>query len=158
MITEGISNKPIQLVHRGDAESRDSSRFSSPGEAVDNQNQGTAGERAIRSLDLTDKVDLSQKESVSPGQAGLSNGSDEKAAAMKEAESVVKDMVQELNSKFDRSSLRLRFGTDKESGLEYFQLYDRQNGDVVKQYPPEEMLEMVATLRDLTGVIFNENV
>jgi flagellar protein FlaG len=65
-------------------------------------------------------------------------------------------LVQALNQHMSRSNLRLRFGTDEESGLDYFQLYDRKNGDVVKQYPPEEVLELTAQLQDLAGTMFNQ--
>jgi len=157
VITEGISNKQLQLVQRGDAVSRDSSRYSaSPGEAVDNLK--TPDEKSILgSVDLADKVDISRNQ-VEAKQEGETELEKAQEAAKVRAESVVDTMIQDLNDKFDRSSLRLRFGTDEESGLEYYQLYDRNNGDVIKQYPPEEMLDMMAQLKDLTGVIFNENV
>ena len=157
MITEGISNISLQLVRRDDASSRDSSRNdASPSETVANLKQSPIEDASNGALKVADKVD------VSTGEAPISEisraSSEDNAKEVKESESAIKKMVQEMNQKFDRTSLRLRFGTDEESGLEYFQLYDRKNGDVVKQFPPEGMLEMVANLKDMTGIIFNENV
>lgn len=153
MITEGISNNGLQLVRRGEAKSADSSRYdASPGEAVDNLNTSRGGNPPSGALEATDTIDLSQKTDADSKMAGLSH------EAQKDTESVIKKMVQEMNQKFDRSGLHLRFGKDQESGLDFFQLYDKKNGDVVKQYPPEEMLDMVAQLRNMAGIIFNENV
>ena len=156
MITEGISNISKQLVRRGDALSQDSSKINaSPSETVENQKQNPAEEFSYSALKVADKVDIFKGEAP---KSELTGASEDDAKEIEETDSAIKEMVQELNQKFDRTSLRLRFGTDEESGLDYFQLYDRKNGDVVKQFPPEGMLEMVAHLKDMTGIIFNENV
>jgi len=154
VITEGISNNQIQLVRREEAESKDSSRFNkaSPSEAVDNLKTNLGEPDSPGFLDSNDIVNPSQKPDADSEAAGLSSETQE------DTESVVEEMVREMNQKFDRSGLHLKFGTDQESGLEYFQLIDKQNGNVIKQYPPEERLEMVARMRDMAGVIFNEKV
>ncbi|PIE02942.1 MAG: hypothetical protein CSA81_04330 [Acidobacteria bacterium] len=153
MITEGISNNGIQLVRQGDVLSKDTSNDNtSPGETVDNlKQQEEGGFSSSISLGKLNRIELNQNENTDSRTAGLSS------EALKEAESVIQDLVDEVNQKFDRTGLRLRFGTHEESGIEYFQLYNRQNGDVVKQYPPEEMLDMVSNLREMSGMILNEN-
>jgi flagellar protein FlaG len=155
VITEGISNKGL-FVQRGDAQSVDSSRLNaSPSETVEFLVIPQKNQPDSKSLATQDRLDLSIKGQNEASDPTLGN---EKESRMEDAKSVVEEMIQDLNEKFDRSSLRLRFGTDQDSGLDYFQLYDRKNGDVIKQFPPEEMLEMVADLKQMTGVIFNQSV
>jgi uncharacterized FlaG/YvyC family protein len=150
VITEGISNNGIQLVRRGDASLRETSSYASPGEAVNNLKLDQGKPASPGSLEATDRVEISEEKRAEPTKA--EENASEKSAGMsseaqKNAETVIKDMVNEMNQKFDRTGLRIRFGTDQESGLDYFQLYNKKNGDVVKQYPPEAMLDMVANLK-----------
>ena len=159
MITEGILNRSNQLVRRSDAPSRDSSRYdASPGETVDNLNR-KPGQIPLRNAQKT--VELKDLSSNPVSELNLrSTGPEAKqdAEEMKQAEAGIKEMVSKMNQDLGQSSLHLRFGTDKESGLDYYQLYDKENGDVIKQFPPEAMLDMAANLKEMAGVIFNEKV
>jgi flagellar protein FlaG len=159
MIMEGISSSVLQFARRGVAQPVDSARFNAPsGAAVDNLKQNQEVENVGNSSVEEDKVNLSLRGNAQSKPPAVPEESQVQKEDVKQEESVINKMVQEMNQKLDRSNLHLRFGTDEESGLRYFQLYDKENGDVIKQFPPEGMLEMAAQLKDLTGIIFNENV
>jgi flagellar protein FlaG len=159
VITEGILNRSIQLVPRSDARSRDSSRYdASPDETAVNLNQrqggATLGESPVKALDRIEETNLTTNQESKIGTPTESDLSKE----AEQSESAFKKIIAETNQKLNRSDLKLRFGTDEESGIDYFQLYDKENGDVVKQFPPEEILKVIANLKDMAGIIFNEKV
>ncbi len=51
---------------------------------------------------------------------------------------------------------RLSFGYDEQSGRVYVQIVRSDTGEVVRQRPPESMLEMLAQIREMIGLILDE--
>ena len=49
----------------------------------------------------------------------------------------------------------LQFAVDKETGEQVVKVLDPETGKVLRQYPPEEFLQVVKNLRDLKGVLFS---
>jgi len=154
VITEGISNAGLQLVRRGEVSSRDSSRFdTSPRETV----------KIPEKLPLENPKDLDPAGSDPIGfserkKQQIESRQEDDSKDKKLSDEAIQSMIQDMNTKYDRSGLQLRFGTDEESGLDYFQVFDQKKGEVVKQFPPENMLEMTAKLKDMTGILLNEKV
>jgi len=159
VITEGILNGTHTLVHRGEARSRDTSRFEAspvnPVIQIDQRAEKSSLDTAFANVNPENVPSSIEPKSVS---STLSEQNKEVTEQSSKAVSKLQEQLAELNRKFDRSNLNLRFGTDEESGIDYFQLYDKKNGDVVKQFPPEEILKVIANLKNMTGVILNENV
>jgi len=52
----------------------------------------------------------------------------------------------------------LEFLVDKDSGLDVIKVIDKNNGDLIKQYPSEEVLSLVAKLSEATGNFINTDV
>ncbi len=52
-------------------------------------------------------------------------------------------------------SVQLKFQIDEETGERVVQLIDRETGDVVRQVPPEEILQFIKALRDINGMLFS---
>ena len=52
----------------------------------------------------------------------------------------------------------LEFLVDKESGLDVIKVIDRSSGDLVKQFPSEEFVELAAKLSEATGNFINSEV
>ena len=77
----------------------------------------------------------------------------EKAKAEEEAR--LEKVTQELNGKLNEN-LSLKFGQDEESGVSFFQLVEKDTGDVVRQFPPESILEFRDKFKDAAGLIFNQ--
>ncbi len=50
----------------------------------------------------------------------------------------------------------LRIEQDEESGRFIYQSIDNETGEVVRQFPPEDILEILALFRDPEGVIFDD--
>jgi flagellar protein FlaG len=56
---------------------------------------------------------------------------------------------------FNNVFVRLKFQIDKETGERVIQIVDSETGELVRQIPPEELLHIMKTLRDLKGLLFS---
>lgn len=52
----------------------------------------------------------------------------------------------------------LEFSVDQDSGRDVIKVIDKNNGDLIKQYPTEEVLDLVSKLSTATGSFVNEEV
>lgn len=60
----------------------------------------------------------------------------------------LQDFVGEMNK-------GLEFSVDKASGRDVIKVIDKNSGDLIKQYPTEEVLDLVAKLSEATGNFIN---
>jgi len=60
----------------------------------------------------------------------------------------VAKQLQEFIGKMNRG---LEFTVDEDSGRDVIKVIDKNSGDVIKQYPSEEVLSLVAKLSEATG-------
>jgi flagellar protein FlaG len=63
----------------------------------------------------------------------------------------LQDFVGEMNK-------GLEFSVDKDSGRDVIKVIDKNSGDLIKQYPSEEVLDLVAKLSAATGNFVNTDV
>lgn len=88
---------------------------------------------------LQDDVDVTEnKQPITPEQL-------EKVAQQ------LQDFVGEMNR-------GLEFTVDKDSGRDVIKVIDKASGDLVKQYPSEEVLTLVAKLSDMVGGFIDAKV
>jgi flagellar protein FlaG len=85
----------------------------------------------------------------------------------KEAEVVKKSVTevdqlakaaQQLQDFADKSNTSLEFLVDQDSGRNVIKVIDKTSGDLVKQYPTEEVLGIVAKLSESPGAFINFEV
>jgi flagellar protein FlaG len=102
----------------------------------------------VYSLDKTDEAkeneinraeQIVQQEPVEVNEnQPLSNKQLEKVAQQ------LQDFVGELNR-------NLEFSVDKDSGRDVIKVFDRDTGDLIKQFPSEEVLSLVSKLSEMVG-------
>ncbi len=85
-----------------------------------------------------DQVDNKSEKDLATNQAALTPQQLEKVAQQ------LQDFVGEMNR-------GLEFSVDKDSGRDVIKVIDKSSGDLVKQYPSEEVLTLVAKLSDMVG-------
>ena len=56
----------------------------------------------------------------------------------------------------DNKEVHLRFNKDEETGVEVIQVVDADSGELVRQIPPEELLNIAKALRDIKGLIVSK--
>lgn len=72
----------------------------------------------------------------------------------------LEDAVEEIQGRFDAMGSSFNFGLHEhlESKSIVAQLRDRNTGEILKQFPSEEVLKLRAKLKDLVGLLFDEKV
>jgi uncharacterized FlaG/YvyC family protein len=86
----------------------------------------------------------------STGSAGTAPGN--------EAEAKIKDLQRLADEAFESEDLRLSISFDKEAGRFVYRGVDRETGEVVRQYPPEEIIDQIAAIREYAGVIVDRKL
>jgi flagellar protein FlaG len=102
---------------------------------------------------MNDAADIVENEKVaqandvilSPEQASLTSKQLEQVAQQ------LQDFVGEMNR-------GLEFSVDKDSGRDVIKVIDKASGDLVKQYPSEEVLGLVSKLSDMIGSFVDAKV
>lgn len=70
----------------------------------------------------------------------------------------LKMVAQQLQDFMGEMNKGLEFIVDKDSGRDVIKVIDKQNGDLIKQYPTEEVLDMVSNISDAMGSLINEKI
>jgi flagellar protein FlaG len=67
----------------------------------------------------------------------------------------VAKQLQEFIGKMNRG---LEFTVDEDSGRDVIKVIDKNSGDIIKQYPSEEVLSLVAKLSEATGNFIDSKI
>lgn len=67
-------------------------------------------------------------------------------------------MAQKLQEFVGSLNKGLEFSVDEDSGRDVIKVIDKTSGDTVRQYPSEEVLDLVASLSDAAGTFVNVQV
>lgn len=67
-------------------------------------------------------------------------------------------VAQQLQDFVGEMNRGLVFSVDKDSGRDVIKVIDKDSGDLVKQYPSEEVLTLVAKLSDMVGGFIDAKV
>ncbi|MDQ7049995.1 MAG: flagellar protein FlaG [Enterobacterales bacterium] len=104
-----------------------------------------------------------QQSSTTETVKSKSNADTNQALTVKQ--DVIKDQIKELqqfNQKIDRS---LQFKVDEELGVTIVRVIDKETEELIRQFPPEELINLSRRLKDLneqqtsnSGVLLQEKV
>ena|GEM_PF-523191 len=53
---------------------------------------------------------------------------------------------------------RLAFSLHRDSGIMYVQVIDNKTNEIIKQIPPDKVMDAVARIRDMIGMLLDERV
>ena len=67
-------------------------------------------------------------------------------------------VAQQLQDFVGNMNRGLEFSVDKDSGRDVIKVIDKSSGDLVKQFPSEEVLTLVAKLSDMVGGFIDAKV
>ena len=68
----------------------------------------------------------------------------------------VKRTVESLSIITQALNTRLSFSVDEKTGRNIIRVFDSESGDLIRQIPPQEMLDLVSKLRGVIGVLFDK--
>jgi flagellar protein FlaG len=72
--------------------------------------------------------------------------------------SQLEKVAQQLQDFVGGMNKGLEFLVDQDSGRDVIKVIDKNNGDLIKQYPSEEVLSLVAKLSEAAGSFINEKI
>jgi len=67
-------------------------------------------------------------------------------------------MAQQLQEFMGEMNRSLQFQVDEDSGRDVIKVLDKDTGDIIKQYPSEEVLNMVSKLSETAGLLIDQTV
>ncbi len=68
----------------------------------------------------------------------------------------LKKKIEEITQNIDRSNEEAVFGIHKGTGRVTIKIVDKENGDTLRELPPEKTLDMLAKLWEVAGLIVDE--
>lgn len=113
----------------------------------------SSGNRVVTSDMNTRELQAVIREPVEEKSSQDSRNVSDKAA---QTEELQKELQEKVGSFLKQYNVSLQFMVDKESGKQYFQLFDQVERKVIKQFPPEELIEMSRKLRKFQGFVVDE--
>ncbi|MCP5078276.1 MAG: flagellar protein FlaG, partial [Psychromonas sp.] len=111
--------------------------------------------RAGDTIKNNNTVDKSEQQVVSEKQQDKINAIP-KAAESSEANqpltaTQLEKVAQQLQDFVGDLNRNIQFSVDKDSGRDVIKVFDKGSGDLLKQYPSEEVLTLVSKLSDMVG-------
>ncbi len=73
------------------------------------------------------------------------------------SEQMIKDAVNEANNKLKVNKRHCQFTYEKDINRVSVKLIDEETGDVIREIPSEETLDMLRRLKDMTGLLVDEH-
>ncbi len=71
----------------------------------------------------------------------------------------ISEVVKDINTLVHQlGATQVFFDVDEDTGLSVVRVVNKETGEVIRQVPPEELLTLVARMRQLSGLIFNKKV
>lgn len=117
-------------------------------EAVDESNAGAEMASQVVTVQNKDKSDN--------GEQG-SNKENEKKNGSDFTNDQIKKAVDELNKKM-RNNSALEYGIHDKTNRVTIKVVDKDSKDVIKEYPAEETLDMLAKVWELAGILVDEKL
>ena len=122
-----------------------------------NAGQASESKAGQASTILTAGVIDDVKKSASQAQHYQSNADTATQQQPLEREQLEK-VAQQLQDFMGEMNRSLQFQVDEDSGRDVIKVLDKTTGDVIKQYPSEEVLSLVSKLSETAGLLIDQTV
>ncbi len=108
----------------------------------------------------TASVTKVQAEEESTGSEG--NGSQQQQEKMDpqtpETPEHLKKMIAEMNRKISNSNEEAVFGVHEKTNRIMIKILDKDTKEVIKEFPPEKTLDMIASIWEMAGILVDEKL
>ena len=68
----------------------------------------------------------------------------------------LKKMIEEMNKKINNSNEVAMFGIHEETNRVMIKIMDKDTKEVIKEFPPEKTLDMIAKIWEMAGILVDE--
>lgn len=108
----------------------------------------------------TAAVTRAQTENEKEGESGGS-GSQQQAATSRQAQAQqqseqLKKAIAEMNRKINNSNEEAVFGVHEDTNRITIKIMDKETKEVIKEFPPEQTLDMIARIWEMAGILVDE--
>ncbi len=87
------------------------------------------------------------------------NGASEQTQQASSNKKNSEEAIQELKNTLEEiKHNRLEFSVHEDTGRTVVKIIDQDTGEVIKQLPPEELLDLAEKLKEMSGVLFDKKI
>ena len=102
-----------------------------------------------------------QTENEKEGESGGSGSQQQQAAASRQAQvqqqsEQLKKAIAEMNKKINNSNEEAVFGVHEDTNRIMIKIMDKETKEVIKEFPPEKTLDMIARIWEMAGILVDE--
>ena len=108
-----------------------------------------------RAVDDVKQTEAQNKQKLQQNQYEKNN-QDEAAQPLDREQ--LEQMAQQLQDFMGEMNRSLQFKVDEDSGRDVIKVLDKNSGEVIKQYPSEEVLSLVSKLSESAGILIDQTV
>lgn len=98
-----------------------------------------------------------EKESESGGNGSQQQAGSRKAQAQQQSEQL-KKAIAEMNKKINNSNEEAVFGVHEDTNRIMIKIMDKDTKEVIKEFPPEKTLDMIAKIWEMAGILVDEKL
>ena len=107
----------------------------------------------------TASVKQVQAEEEQHGSDGNANQQQQQSMVGKQAAPEhLKKMIAEMNKKINNSNEEAVFGVHEETNRIMIKILDKDTKEVIKEYPPEKTLDMIARIWEMAGILVDKKL
>ena len=105
-----------------------------------------------RAVDESNKTENTLQQQTKQNYQQAQQGGEKDELGRKQLEK----MAQQLQDFMGEMNRSLQFQVDEESGRDVIKVVDKNSGELIKQYPSEEVLSLVAKLSETAGFLIDQ--
>ncbi|MBE0419561.1 flagellar protein FlaG [Pseudoalteromonas nigrifaciens] len=125
-----------------------------PASAIQSDDKQAGATLIARAVDDVKKNASSEQDYLQQSQNEQDNNTENQPLEREQLEKVAQQL-QDFMGEMNRS---LQFQVDQDSGRDVIKVLDKDTGDIIKQYPSEEVLNLVSKLSETAGILIDQTV
>ena len=106
--------------------------------------------------ETTAAVAQAQQQDEKSGSDGSTSQQQQTAKNTQATPDQLKKMIEEMNKKINNSNEVAMFGIHEETNRIMIKIMDKDTKEVIKEFPPEKTLDMIAKLWEMAGILVDE--
>jgi flagellar protein FlaG len=115
----------------------------------------------VEEIELTATIHTSSRDYVPKVDSSRSNAGQKserpvKAVAAQEVDTT--EVIKQVDEFVKSLSTKISFAVDSRTGKQVIIVREKATGKIIRQIPPQEMLDLVAKMKEIGGIIFNGRV
>ena len=99
-----------------------------------------------------------EKQGESGGNEGQQQASGSRKAQVQQKSEQLKKAIAEMNKRINNSNEEAVFGVHEDTNRIMIKIMDKDTKEVIKEFPPEKTLDMIARIWEMAGILVDEKL